>query len=79
MLMDTVTYPQETVREELGQHWLKTKIDVSEQTSVAQRFGVVAIPVAIAVSGDGEVLGRILGFVGAEPFARQLEQLREAR
>ena len=77
--MDAVTYPDETVVEELTGHWLTTKIDVSKRKDVATSFGVAAIPVAVALTGEGEILGRILGFVEPKRFGEELAQLREAR
>ena len=69
--MDAVTYPDETVKEELTGHWLTTKVDVSERKEVATQFGVSAIPMAVALTGEGEVLGRVLGFVEPARFGDQ--------
>lgn len=77
--MDAVTYPDERVKKELVEHWLTTKIDVSEQKAVASTFGVSGIPVAVAVSPNGEILGRVLGFVQPEGFETELSRLRGAR
>ncbi len=77
--MDAVTYPDERVKNELVEHWLTTKIDVSEQKAVASTFGVSGIPVAVAVSPKGEILGRVLGFVEPEGLERELTRLRGAR
>ncbi len=74
--MDAVTYPHETVEQELSRHWLSAKFDVSQSTAVAPFFSVSAIPVAIAVTGDGRVLDRILGFVEPERFSETLERVR---
>jgi len=72
-MMDTVTYPDPDVRREL-QHWIERKVDVTETRTVAEVFGVTAVPVAIGVTGDGRILGRIANFV--EP-ARFLESVKE--
>lgn len=77
--MDAVTYPNERVKQEIATHWLAAKVDVSTNKVTATRFGVSAIPVAVAITGEGKVLGRILGFVDPEPFAGELVKLREAR
>ena len=76
--MDAVTYPDDAVKKELD-HWLTTKIDVSEQKAVAATFGVSGIPVAVAVSAKGEVLGCVLGFVEPERFKREISKLRGER
>ena len=77
--MDAVTYPHQDVRRELEKHWLTSQFDVSESKPVATLFGVSAIPVAIAVTHDGKVLGRVLGFVAPEAFEKDLETLRGER
>ena len=77
--MDAVTYPNQAVAQELARHWLTGRVDVTESKSVAERFGVSAIPVAIALTGEGEVLGRVLGFVEPEGFVGELEKLRGRR
>lgn len=77
--MDAVTYPNDLVKKELAAHWLSTKIDVSERSAVASSFSVSGIPVAVAVSPAGEVLGRVLGFVEPERFGKELSQLRGER
>ena len=77
--MDAVTYPHQTVSHELAQHWLDLEVDVSQHQAVATSFGVTAIPMAVAVTDEGEILGRILGFVEPARFANELETLRGAR
>lgn len=57
--------------------WIFRKVDISEvPREVPRAFGVVAIPVAIALDGDGHVLGRLTGFVEPEEFRGQLLRLR---
>jgi len=77
--MDAVTYPHQSVKSELGEHWLTSHIDVSKQKPLATFFGVSAIPVAVGVTSDGKVLGRVLGFVEPESFKKELETLRSKR
>ena len=75
--MDTVTYPHAGVRAELD-HWLQIEVDVATQQQVTTLFGVAGIPVAIAVTGTGEVLGRLLGFIEPERFEKAVEEYRHA-
>ncbi len=75
--MDTVTYPHHAVQNEL-EHWLKKKVDVTRWAGVAKRFDVTAIPVAVLVSPDGTVFGRIANFVKPVKFAAQLDNARRA-
>lgn len=75
--MDAVTYPNTKVRSEL-ESWVFRKIDVTEEKATATAFGVKAIPVAIAVRGDGLVLGRIPSFVEPGAFRAALREARGA-
>ena len=72
--MDTVTYPDMAVREQLD-HWLRGHVDVSEHSDVAELFGIRAMPTAVALSGDGNVLGRIANFVEPTAFADWLSSM----
>jgi thioredoxin-related protein len=73
--MDTVTYPHETVQNELGS-WVERKVDVTEWREVASLFEVTAVPIAVLVSADGTVLGRISNFVQPKEFADALSNAR---
>ena len=74
--MDAVTYPDDLVQQELAQHWLTAKLDVAQQTEVADVCGITAIPTALAIDTDGRVLGSILGFMAPGDFRQQLTVLR---
>jgi thioredoxin-like negative regulator of GroEL len=76
--MDAVTYPDPVVREELAA-WVLERVDVARSPEVARLFGVVAVPIAIAVEPDGAVRERILGFVEPAELAARLRALRAAR
>lgn len=73
--MDAVTYPDPAVRTEL-EGWLVQRVDVSEAADLARSFGVPAVPTAVAVDGDGRILGRSQGFVEPDVFARWLGKTR---
>ena len=76
--MDTVTYPATKVRDELAR-WVFSKVDITEQKEMAAAFQVKAVPIAIAVSGDGRMLKRIPNFVEPDPFEAALREARAAR
>jgi thioredoxin-like negative regulator of GroEL len=76
--MDTVTYPDAGVMQELAAHWLVVPIDVTAAQDLARSFGVHAIPAAVAVRGDGHVLGRVDGFVPPATFLGRAAELRAA-
>ncbi len=75
--MDAVTYPNPEVVKEL-ESWLEVHVDVSLQTEVAKVFDVAAIPLALAVTGEGEIVGRLLGFMEPDPFKKEITSLRES-
>jgi hypothetical protein len=52
-------------------------VDISERREVAELMEVVGIPVAVAVSGDSDELGRIENFVEPGAFRKRLEALRQ--
>ncbi len=75
--MDAVTYPNPDVVREL-ENWLEIHVDVSRQKDVAGLFDVAAIPLALAATGEGNIFGRLLGFMEPGPFARQIASWRES-
>ena len=75
--MDAVTYPNPEVNKEL-ERWLQVHVDVSLQKEVAEVFDVAAIPLALAITGEGKILGRLLGFMEPEPFKKEIAALRES-
>ena len=76
--MDTVTYPDRRVREEL-EKWIGAHVDVSRQPELARLFGVPAVPTAVAVASDGHVLGRKADFIEPEPFVTWLKAMRSGQ
>jgi thiol:disulfide interchange protein len=74
--MDTVTYPNAQVQQELAR-WVLVRLDVVEQPEVAKRFEVVGVPTAVAVTADGDELGRVENFVEPGPFREKLAGFRE--
>ena len=73
--MDTVTYPDPGVKEELL-NWLEARVDVTLQKGAAELFSVSAIPVALAVTAEGRIVGRLTGFLDPESFKKEIATLR---
>ncbi len=59
-------------------NWLEARVDVSLQKGVAELFFVAAIPVALAVTAEGRIVGRLTGFLEPESFKKEVATLREA-
>jgi thioredoxin-related protein len=76
--MDTVTYPHLDVQEELGEHWVVRKLDVTAYTQVAERFEVTAVPIAVLVTPEGKVLARLANFIEPAEFLQAVRDAREA-
>ncbi len=74
--MDAVTYPDPEVKKELL-NWLEARVDVSLQKGVAELFSVAAIPVTLAVTAEGRIVGRLTGFLEPESFKKEIATLRE--
>lgn len=72
--MDTVTYPDEQVEQEL-ESWTFERLDATEHRRAASELGVRAVPVAVALEG-GRVLGRLENFVEPDVFAEWLREMR---
>ena len=62
--MDSVTYPDSGVQEELSR-WLLVRVDVSEHPGVADLFEVAGIPVAVAVKDLAQIAGAARGALDA--------------
>jgi hypothetical protein len=73
--MDTVTYPNHQVKDELAR-WVFINVDIAERREVAELFEVTGIPAAVASTTDGTELGRIEDFVEPADFRARLERLR---
>jgi hypothetical protein len=76
--MDTVTYPDAEVKKELT-NWVLLEMDIKERGEVAELFDVIGVPVGVAVTAEGDELGRIENFVAPAAFRLQLEKLRPGR
>ncbi|MBI2921468.1 MAG: hypothetical protein HYY18_10340 [Planctomycetes bacterium] len=76
--MDAETYPDAAVKAELA-NWVFIRLDLATARADAKALGVAAVPTAVAVTPEGQVLGRLEGFVNAEDFAQALSRLRAAR
>ncbi|MFT5051562.1 MAG: thioredoxin-related protein [Chlamydiales bacterium] len=75
--MDTVTYPDTDVRSEL-EHWVFRRVDVSQHRELAGLFSITAVPIAVALTGDGRTLERLPNFIEPGAFERTLRGLRDA-
>ncbi len=75
--MDTVTYPDARVVEELAR-WEVVRLEVRTDAAAAEALGVAGIPTAVAMSGEARELGRISNRVGPAEFCGWLRSRRES-
>jgi hypothetical protein len=78
-IMDTVTYPDPSVRDELTRHWVEVELDTATAAAVHEMFHVAAIPTAVAATGDGTIRGRVEGFVEPARLRAELAAFRTDR
>jgi thioredoxin-like negative regulator of GroEL len=72
--MDTVTYPDKMVKDEL-ESWVFERFDASKHRQAARELGIRAVPVAVALV-EGRILGRMENFVEAAAFRDWLRDVR---
>jgi tetratricopeptide (TPR) repeat protein len=72
--MQTEVYPQKSVQAELSKvNVTKLNIDLPENSELADKFHVQAIPTLVLVNSNGQEITRWLDFQSANTFAKQLE------
>ncbi len=72
--MDTVTYPDASLKKQLTR-WVFQKIDITENPELAKALKVTAVPVAIAITPEGLELARLANFVPPQEFREWLEKI----
>lgn len=63
----------EKVAAKLGTQARVVKVNVDEQPALAQTYGVMSIP-TLLIFHEGKEIGRHIGFVGAEPLAKAVQE-----
>ena len=68
------TFPHPNVQERLKDFSL-LKIDIDQQSELAEGFGVTGVPTLLILNAEGDVVTRQAGFVPADKFLEFLDQL----
>jgi len=76
--MDRDTWADPGVRSWLAEHAIAIQIDVDEESEVARRFEVEAMPTVLALRG-GEEFDRSIGYLDAEGFLKWARDVRAGK
>ncbi|MCZ7606295.1 MAG: hypothetical protein M5U25_09520 [Planctomycetota bacterium] len=74
--MERVTYPSTVVTSVLNEGYIRQLLDVEDDSELTKLFQPDAIPVAIVLNAEGLELGRKVGFVEPDEYAKWLESFR---
>jgi thiol:disulfide interchange protein len=76
--LDQVVYKDKAVEEKLGKDFVAVKINPemnSKNAKLAKEFGTRGYPHIVFADADGKKIAEIRGYVTADVFLKQLEQL----
>lgn len=73
------TWPDPAVQEWLGTHTVPLKIDAEAEVRLAARYGVEAYPTLIFIDGEGQEIGRLLGFRDPAGFIAEGSRILSGR
>lgn len=73
MQMDTVTYPDASLKELLAKFVL-VKVDHDADAALVKQYGVQPLPDVRLIAPDGKQLDRLVGFTGASRLAARLQR-----
>jgi len=76
--LDSVTWKDPTVRGWLEANTIPLKVDAEANRELAWAFMVEAYPTMVFVDGEGEELGRMLGFLPPERFLQAAREVVSA-
>ena len=77
-IIEAKTLPDSRVQAALD-GFVFIRVDVDEDLTTGQRFGVVAMPTLLVVDGDGEELFRHAGMIEPADLAQRLLKIKAAR
>jgi thioredoxin-related protein len=74
--METGTFPEETVRDEISKYFVPLKYESGRDAEQFLRFGIRATPTFVFLDSKGDEIHRIIGYFSADDFIKQLESAR---
>lgn len=75
-MMDRQTFSQAAVLEEIN-HWIPVKIDVDANRTLAQQFGIEAMPTTVLLTAEGKEITRNVGYLGPTELITLAKNARE--
>lgn len=77
--LDKNTYTNPKVGEITNRHYVAAKVNAEKGgTAAARKYQVDGFPTILFLTGTGEAVGRIVGYMPAEPFAERITQIATA-
>lgn len=77
--LDKNTYTSAKVGEITNRHYVAVKVNAEKGgTAAARKYQVNGFPTILFLTGTGEAVGRIVGYMPAEPFAERITQIATA-
>jgi thiol:disulfide interchange protein len=72
--LESQTFTDAKVRQLLAEKTVALRINIDNDKALAKQYGITSIPCMVFLTGEGEEVGRILGF---RPAAEFLEEARK--
>lgn len=73
--MDQETYPDPGVISLVNQRSVAVRIDAERNPELAGKYGVAGFPTLLLVNSAGKEVGRLVGFMPAEDFRKELSRI----
>jgi thiol:disulfide interchange protein len=73
--LDKETFTDGKVRAFLKERTVALRVNVEDNQQLAQMYRVASIPCLVFVNGEGDEVGRLLGFARPEVFLAKMKQI----
>jgi len=73
-MLDKQTWPDPTVDEWLKENTVGLKIDAEKSVDLATRYQVQVYPTMVFIAPDGQLIGRLRGYMGPAAFLKKAER-----
>jgi thiol:disulfide interchange protein len=73
--LDTETFSNARVRAFLNEKTVAVRVNIEDNRQLARMYRIALIPCLVFVNGEGEEVGRLLGFASPEGFLAKARQI----
>lgn len=77
-MLDRTTWKDENVISTLKDKAVAVKVDVDENSELAEKYSIHSLPTVIFVDGNGNEVSRFIGYRDAEGFLKEFSNLEES-